>query len=348
MKYTIIIPTYNRPEYLKRLMSYYDDFNVECKIIIADSSTNENKNLNKNICSLFPNLNILHLDDYPSAIDPTEKIANSIKQVSSEYSVLCADDDFIVPNGIQQSIDFLEQNADYTIAYGVYLTFQIKQNKKNIYRSLWTTRDYPISIMSSDPIRRIYSYMDNFSSNPTFYATYRTDFLNFVFEETVKYANDLLFGEDLRVFLTIFYGKAKCIDVLYGARTTSWGSHNRPTLRDYIDDETFDDRIKTFKLCLANHLKEISDIDIGEFNEMVDKWMDTKISNRKHHQSILFQKMNAILNNLELPNWMDKQIRFVYRKLFPLKVPVDFPVYIDNPRYQDDLKKIRKYVEKRY
>ena len=42
-KVSIIIPTYNRPAYLRRILDYYDSFGEDFKIIVADSSSDENK-----------------------------------------------------------------------------------------------------------------------------------------------------------------------------------------------------------------------------------------------------------------------------------------------------------------
>ena len=348
MKYTIIIPTYNRPDYLKRLLSYYDSYNIECKIIIADSSSEDNKIENKRISSHFTNLNILHVADYPYTISPNNKFCDILNHVNSKYALFCADDDFITPNGIRQSIGFLENNPDYSVAHGVYLSFQIIPKAGNMCKSIWNTRDLPISVTSSDSKYRVNHYMKYFSSNPIFYSVYRTDFLKMILKESIKYTDDLLFGELLLIFLTLIHGKSKCLDILYCARNTSSDSHEYSSMHDYVNDEAFEQKLAKFKLCLANHLKETSNGDIGEFNEMIDKWMYARISNREQNQSILFQKIKVIFDNLELPNWVDKKIRFVYRKVFPLKVPVNFPVYIDNPRYQDDLNEICKFVENRY
>ena len=76
MKCTIIIPTYNRPDYLKRLLSYYDSRNVEYKIIIADSSSGDNKIKNDKISSSFVKLDILHITDYTSTISPIDKLCD--------------------------------------------------------------------------------------------------------------------------------------------------------------------------------------------------------------------------------------------------------------------------------
>ena len=105
MNCTILIPTY-RPRYLKRILSYYNEHGRDFSIIVADSSSNENKVLNsKNILSL-PNNNILYLK-YPTDVEPfCEKIPDALKYIKTKYCVICADDDFMIPNAIKESINF--------------------------------------------------------------------------------------------------------------------------------------------------------------------------------------------------------------------------------------------------
>jgi glycosyltransferase involved in cell wall biosynthesis len=44
---SIIIPTFNRPAYLKRILRYYHQYGSALSVIVADSSSEENKKLNK-------------------------------------------------------------------------------------------------------------------------------------------------------------------------------------------------------------------------------------------------------------------------------------------------------------
>ena len=45
---TIIIPTYNRSDYLRRILSYYNEY-------VADSSSDETKKMNKETISSLSN-----------------------------------------------------------------------------------------------------------------------------------------------------------------------------------------------------------------------------------------------------------------------------------------------------
>jgi len=129
--YTIIIPTYNRPKYLERILSYYNGFEENYNIIIADSSSDKNKKINKKIISLFSNLKILCLNNYSYKINLYYKIADTLNYVNTKYSVLCADDDFIITNGLSQSVAFLEKNSDFSVVeQGRFISFYIKNNDK--------------------------------------------------------------------------------------------------------------------------------------------------------------------------------------------------------------------------
>lgn len=101
-EFTIIIPTHNRPDRLKRLLDYYNKYGKNFNIIVADSSSNENKMLNSKNILLLSNNNLLHLK-YPTDIELlSEKMPNASKYIKTKYCVYCADDDFIIPNEINQ------------------------------------------------------------------------------------------------------------------------------------------------------------------------------------------------------------------------------------------------------
>jgi glycosyltransferase domain-containing protein len=128
--FSLVIPTRNRPNRLRRLLDYYDKYGKGFNIIIADSSSNDNKKLNKKSVLIFSNLDIHYIDKYPSKIESSHKINNALNYVNTKYSVLCADDDFIIPNGINKSVDFLEKNSDFSVAQGKFIAFSIKNNDK--------------------------------------------------------------------------------------------------------------------------------------------------------------------------------------------------------------------------
>ena len=133
----IIIPTFNRPAYLRRVLSYYDSLEKKLKVIIADSSSNENKALNRSIISSISNLDIQYVDTYSTQINPHHKMADMVNYAQERYCVFCADDDFVTPNGIKQSVDFLEKNPDFAVAQGQYIAFYLEGEAGKKQKFYW-------------------------------------------------------------------------------------------------------------------------------------------------------------------------------------------------------------------
>jgi glycosyltransferase domain-containing protein len=213
---TIIIPTYNRSNYLRRILNYYNEHGGNSNIIVADSSSDENKKLNKKGISSLSNLTLLHLSDYPTSISASHKVDDALNYVNTKYCVFCADDDFITPNGIKQSVDFLEKNPDFTVAHGYYISFCLKADKREKQKFCWKRGYQYESITFPEAKSRLFSHFSNYYA-ATFYAVHRTDFLKMIFKETIKFTDDVRFGELLPSMLTLIHGKMKRLDILYAA-----------------------------------------------------------------------------------------------------------------------------------
>jgi len=352
---TILIPTYNRPNYLRRLLSYYNKFGENYNMIIADSSSNENKKINKNIISKFSKLNIFYIDKYSLTVKGHQKFLDAINQVKTKYSVFCADDDFITPNGINQSVDFLEKNPDFSCAHGHYISFYFETNKTGGKEIYWRPI-YPFKSISFANAKERLSF--HFSSYyPTIYAVHRTDLLKLIFKDAVEFTDDYRFGELLPSMLDSVYGKMIKIDVLYSARERIVGSagQTNKNLNDFIKNGTYEKKYNKFKSCLVKHLIKNSQMNSDEAKELTDKAMSVylKKSYSKDFKGILIGKMSNLLNALDLPESLDKNIRTLYRKMFTPRYNLnkskeidDFRKKVESPnsKHFDDFEKIRSQV----
>ena len=311
--YNIIIPTYNRPDYLRRILGYYDSFGEDFKIIVSDSSSDENKELNRKTISSVSNLDIKHLDNYPPETNPYHKLADVVNYVATKYCVLCADDDFVTPNGIKEAVDFLENSPDFRTAHGQYISFFLK-NKRNNLAFYWKGAYPGKSITFPEADARLVFHLSNYT--PTFFAVHRTDSLKMVYQESVKSKVDpVFFGELLPSMLTIVYGKMKRLEALYAARDEEARLEYWPSLKDAIGSGVYNEEYAKFKDCLATHLSQQSQLDIEESKRIIDEAMSAYMSvfMKVHHPSK--SKMGLVLEALHLPDWMDKRIRRAYEGL---------------------------------
>jgi len=310
---SIIIPTYNRPYYLKRILSYYNEYGKEFNIVVADSSLDEAKRINKKTISSLPNLKILYLADYSPTLDVFYKIADAIAHVKDEYCVICADDDFIIPEGINTATEFLEREPDFTCAHGDYIAFCLKDNEKEQKQFYWSQSHPYKSSISPDPKMRLLTHLSNYSIT-TFYAVHRTEIINMVFKETVGTENLGVFGELAASMLTLIYGKMKHLDVFYCVREALPDSDARTAKRlpGYVDDGTYDHAYTQFRDCLAMHLSKNSQITIKQAEKIVDKgWAGYT----KKYKGFLIPKINYMMKKMALPTKIDGGFRRIYRKV---------------------------------
>lgn len=311
---SLVIPTYNGPSYLLRSLSYYSSVGVDFPILIADSSSDENKKRNQEVIKRFPDLNILHLDDYPTTIIANLKIFQTFEWVQSRYSVLCGDDDLVTREGIYRSIEFLNNNPDFSAVYGRYIGFRLNDGKSRKRKFRWHLAYSSASIEFPNAEDRLEYHLSAYVT-PTFYAVHRTDQMKKVFREALSATDDDVFCEILLTMLTVIYGKVKCLDILYGARDAEPGrGGHSPSLLSALESGTFDGKYARFKDRLSTHLIKQSGLSVKEASELIDKCMSSFLYVRglKTILPIPDSKKRAILNSLPLPDWTKRQIVKLY------------------------------------
>lgn len=160
-RYTIIIPEHNRPDHLKRLLDYFLSFDL--KIIVVDSS----------------NIKFKYLDEYKYKINyeffPKLDLASKLYKIKdlidTPYVVMCANDDFLVPNSIDTIINFLEDNSSYNSGQGIYLDFTY--NKYEIVYSTRYKNTIDIDLKSQNSSQRVLDLQSNYFQY--YYAVFRTN-----------------------------------------------------------------------------------------------------------------------------------------------------------------------------
>lgn len=120
---TIILSTFNRPEYLRRLLSYFQTLKLKHQIYVGDASGPGHLERNKEfIDSVSGVLNIRHLV-CDSSKDSNEVLFYCLEQVDTKYFVWVHDDDFTVPSALDSAVAFLDRNPSYEAAQGSQVYF---------------------------------------------------------------------------------------------------------------------------------------------------------------------------------------------------------------------------------
>ncbi|MBX2921423.1 MAG: TIGR00180 family glycosyltransferase [Chitinophagaceae bacterium] len=203
-KLTLLIPTHNRHSYLSRSLAYYSKWDIH--IIVADSTAEPFEQL-----SLYPKIEYLH---FPGASYST-KLPSSLLHVKTPYIVMCADDDFTVADTLLKCVDFLEKNADYSVAMGSVVYFSLISNNTKIGLAPVYKGQVEYHINEEDPFNRVRAFFNNYRT--VYYGLHRTEVLKTAFLNTEKTQNLLLY-EYISGLYPLIAGKVMAFADLYQVR----------------------------------------------------------------------------------------------------------------------------------
>ena len=115
VNHTLIIPTKNRPHYVKRLLTYFLGMDHSGTVVIIDSSE---ARVAEDIREYVENINKVNYVYLYSKGWPLQVIKDNLDCIKTKYVSFCGDDDFIIPDAILRSIIFLDNHQDISACRG--------------------------------------------------------------------------------------------------------------------------------------------------------------------------------------------------------------------------------------
>ena len=208
-RYTLIVPTYNRPDELGRLLRFLAYQKAAFPVLVLDSSRPEIKERNaRQAQGLALDLRIERFDP---AMPPWEKFSRGAQTVSTEYASLCADDDLLLASSIAPLVRHLDAHREFSLAHGWYFSFYLASAMGLtgvVYRSP--------SIDEGDPLERLHHLFRRYEALT--YGVYRTRVLQKALSQ-VRGLQSMLGRELLGGAITVAYGKAARLPLLYLGRS---------------------------------------------------------------------------------------------------------------------------------
>jgi len=282
---TVIIPAHNRPGKLRRLLHYYSATNIH--ILVSDSSEVPFPYLDE-----FPNLVYFHF--------PKEeflwKIYKILPHIHTQYVVYCADDDFIVPQAIEQVIAFLDMNPEYISAQGHYLSYETKKNGPEFFPSY--IRNFDKDINQNIPSERFAEFRNLYAS--LLYSVIRAKSFIEMYEkcldgETMRFSN-LFLAEIYFNFFSLMEGKNKTLPLFYGAREKDYNSATYSTvpLKVLQTSPVYVEEYQRFFDLLVLQLTARQSIDIENAKHLISGILQDP---KKDHVHPLKRKLLNLLDN---------------------------------------------------
>jgi len=288
---TCLVPTHNRPQFLRRLLAFYSKFPPIYPIVVVDSSKPEASVENRTTvteCQRELDVTYRHNDT-----DFLSKCIRALELVKTPFVALCADDDVLFPETVLQCAEFLSHNPSYSSALGRVALLRPSNPQ-------WATqvlRGY--SIEDDSPLERCRRLAEVFFTN--FYAVYRTEILHENYRVTAQHtdasANSLL-PEMLLGQLSVLRGRIKVIPAMYSLMESH--SQNAGTRMKKEVRENPEMLFQRFKLGLADECEKTG-IDRLEAEQFIDFtfgcFRDPDGSVRGRQKSIL-SKVAYLLNSV--------------------------------------------------
>lgn len=204
-KLTIIIPTFNRQAYLQRTINFLEKYNF--KIVVLDGGD----------CNSVLNFNPLKTKIIISKTSLFNRLKLSTNYIDTPYVKLLSDDEFLFNNTIENFIDFLETNSDYSSISGKALRFLVNESKIKYF----TVYDNFLShnLSSNKEIERLSLHFENYT--PTiFFSIIRTEIWKKIFENFDSSPANIYGIEEILIeTVTCLLGKCKVLDELFLLRS---------------------------------------------------------------------------------------------------------------------------------
>lgn len=275
---SIVIPTYNRPECLNRILNYFNNFEkIRPKIYVLDSSHHQYKEQNKKIIEEQNNITI-NYNEFNDDINFFEKLNFAINKIETEFIALCADDDFLTEEGIEKSIQVLQKKEDLFSVKGKNLFFIKTMSKLREY-------DFFRGLYDDDSIDRLNKIVEGFFPS-LMYQVFRTDkfrrLCNFITLNKYKLPNNNVFLEYLFYFMVVLTGKIEKINLDLNIRDKSVPrGYEFKNFPHSIIDKTFNKEYNSFKSFLREYCMEIN-IEVERFEKEIDKIFSKFLINFLH------------------------------------------------------------------
>lgn len=263
IKCTVVIPEHNRPLHLKRLLDFY--LKYEINIIVSDSS----------------DIEFIYNDEYQGKIIyrhyPKMPLAEKINAISSlittPYVFMCANDDFIVPETVNNIILFLENNIDYNSGQGIYVKFDpLKKEIKPllIYENM--LKEKLDELICTDRLLHLLSNYFQF-----YYAVFRTEIFNKIYASVI--IEDISVIKNLRLLeiyvscYSVILGKHIVLPEFYGARESIFMSAGAmtDTMYDVVNNSKYKLEFSEFVKLLSEAISKKEDLTKEESSEILIK-----------------------------------------------------------------------------
>ena len=178
---------------------------------------------------------------------------------------MCADDDFLILDGVDECLGFLQANPKYSVADGSVLFYK----KEDIISGRFT-----FNLVYKTNLNISFDAEDTFDRLSDFFKDYRTVFYGVHYTKNLIDAygmcrhsfNNLFLNEYLSAFIPVSAGYCKIIPKLIMVRefTNESGDKTTPTLERMLSDVNGIEELDQYSFCVAKAILPYTNVTLPE------------------------------------------------------------------------------------
>lgn len=292
---TICIPSYQRKERIKKLLTYYSELNINFRILVGLSDENQIYNevvAYKNQLRIADLINIVPTPGK----DVIETMSLLLDMADSEYAILNCDDDFLIPESLIEMKEFLDKNSEYEAVNGKVLLF----NSQN-----FLLYDYKMrSLINKTASERLEEFSQDYFG--ILFSLFRTESYKQIMD--VPEIRSIPLREEIySSFFASLVGKIGHIRKIFLIR--SYG-HERRDMGNYIDDHS----LNLMREFIGNKILETEEITSFDLQRNIDKALENYFSVKETKLDYSFQRLLRVV--LKLFRLILGNSHFQFRHLF--------------------------------
>ncbi len=256
---TVVVMTYNRYPRLLRLLRYIASVQLPYAVHILDSSSEAAPSeLSHWLRVVGASYHTYHTDT-----PPMHKLRDGVSRVSTPYVVQWADDDFLVPRGLAEGVQWLRTHADYRVVHGLGVLLVLEGSGEQHLGSCMPY--WQRAVLQETAAERLSDQLSHHSVLN--YSIYRTDDFTRHVETCCRHDFGYTWAELAWGALAVIPGKAMQLNQLYLIKEAHPGpdawitwlrrteqSVRVPDVFDWITEEAFPNTYIKFRDCLAHAL----------------------------------------------------------------------------------------------
>jgi glycosyltransferase domain-containing protein len=211
---TIVLPLKGRHLFTMRFLWYANEARLPYRILIADGQVNEVVAPHlENSRETFPHLDIEYVR-YPDDASYSRffaKMSDALSRVRTPYVMHADNDDFLGIDGVEQALDFLENNPDYVCASGRAAAFAVYSKLGNPDGAVHGRLNHiyvatnPKDVTAAGAAQRL---REGGLYHLIYYSVYRTEALAQIWRDVVDIDfSDLMLHENFQALRTLTLGK---------------------------------------------------------------------------------------------------------------------------------------------